>query len=332
MGQRSFLRAVASSPVIWPFAARAQQPARVRRVGVLLNLEEQDPESKTYIAALLKQLGELGWTVGNNLQVDYRWTADDARRIHKCAAELVALAPDVILAAGSSHVGPLQQITRTIPIVFVQVADAVGSHLVESLAHPGGNATGLANFEFDSSGKWLELLKQIAPRTTRAAVLREANNWRAPNWPVPLGLARSLHVEVGPVHLTLGFDIASEIERGIAEFAEMPNGALIILPNSLAMVHRELIISLASRYRLPAIYPSRYFVSAGGLMSYGLDVTDQYRGAAGYVDHILKGKKPAQLPVAQSTQVELVINLNTAKALGLEVPPSLLAAATEVIE
>jgi putative ABC transport system substrate-binding protein len=304
----------------------------VRRIGVLLHFREQAPESKAYIAALLKQLEELGWTAGDNLKIDYRWTGDDAERIHQYAAELVALAPDVILAAGASHVGSLQKISRTVRIVFVEVADAVGNRLVESLAHPGGNATGLASFEFDASGKWLELLLQIAPRTTRAAVLRDAGNWRAPNWPVPLGLARSLGVEVSPIHLTLGFDIASEIERGIAEFAEKPNGALIILPNSLAIAHRELIISLASRYRLPAIYPSRYFVTAGGLMSYGLDVTDQYQRAAGYVDHILKGKKPAQLPVGQSTKVELVINLKTAKALGLEVPPSLLSAADEVIE
>jgi putative ABC transport system substrate-binding protein len=330
MGQRSFLRIVASSPVIWPFAARAQQPARVRRFGVLLSLKEQDPESKTYIAALLKPLEELGWTVGNNLQVDYRWTADDADRIQQYAAELVALAPDVILAAGSSHVGTLQKITRTVPIVFVQVADAVGNRLVESLAHPGGNATGLTNFEFDISGKWLELLKQIAPRTTRTAVLRDSSIWRAPNWPVPLGLARSLGVEVSPVGL--GFDDAHEIEHGITEFAEQPNGALIILPNSLAIVHRELIISLTSRYRLPTIYPSRSFVIDGGLMSYGLDAADQYRRAAGYVDRILKGKKPAHLPVEQATKLELVINLKTAKALGFEVPPTLLAAADEVIE
>jgi putative ABC transport system substrate-binding protein len=214
--------------------------------------------------------------------------------------------------------------------VFVQVADAVGNRLVESLAHPGGNATGLTNFEFDISGKWLELLKQIAPRTTRTAVLRDSSIWRAPNWPVPLGLARSLGVEVSPVGL--GFDDAHEIERGIAEFAEKPNGALIILPNSLAIVHHELIISLASRYRLPAIYPSRYFVTDGGLMSYELDAADQYRRAAGYVDRILKGKKPANLPIEQSTKLALVINLKTAKALGLEVPPTLLAAAAEVIE
>lgn len=330
MGQRNFLRAFAGSPVIWPLAARAQQLGRVRRIGVLLHFREQDSESKTDIAALIKQLGELGWTVGNNLQIDYRWTADEAGRIPKCAAELVAFAPDVILAAGNSLVRSLQQITRNIPIVFVEVADAVGSHLVESLAHPGGNTTGIANFEFDASGKWLGLLKQIAPRTTRAAVLRDPTMWRAPNWPVPLGLARSLGVEVSPVGMA--FDHANEIERGIAEFAERPNGALIILPNSMATNHRKLIISLASQYRLPTIYPSRYFVTDGGLMSYGLDTTDQYRRAASYVDHILKGEKPAHLPVEQSTKLELVINLKTAKTLSLEVPPTLLAVADEMIE
>jgi putative ABC transport system substrate-binding protein len=307
--------------------ARTQQ---LRRVGVLLHLREQDPESIVYIAAFLKKLGELGWTLGSNLQVDYRWTGGDTRRIHQYAAELVALAPHVILAADSSHVGPLQQITRTIPIVFVQVADAVGGGFVESVARPGGNSTGFTSCEFDFGGKWLELFKQIAPRTTRTAVLRDRDIWKAPNWPVPLMLAISLGVEVSPLHLGLGN--ASGIESGVTEFAEKPNGGLIILPNSLAIVHRELIISLASRYRLPAIYPSRYFVTAGGLMSYGHDVADQYRRAADYVDRILKGKKPAYLPVEQSTKVALAINLKTAKALGLEVPPTLLATADEVIE
>ena len=311
----------------WPLAPRAQQPKRMRRVGVL-HFSQQDPESKAYIAAFLKQLTELGWTVGNNLQVDYRWTRGLEGRIYEYAKELVALEPDVVLAAGDSHVGPLQQITHSVPIVFVQVADAVGGGFVKSLARPGGNATGFTNFEFDIGGKWLELLKQIAPRTTRAAVLRDPHIFMAPNWPVPLELARSLRVDVSPV----GLPDASEIERGISEFAEKPNGGLIISPNSFAIAHRELIISLASRYRLPAIYPSRYFATEGGLISFGPDAADQYRRAASYVDRILKGKKPAHLPVEQSTKVALVINLKTAKTLGLEVPPTLLATADEVIQ
>jgi len=308
----------------WP---RARQRARMRRVGVL-HFSEQDPEAKAYIATFLKQLGELGWTVGNNLQVDYRWTGGFDGRIYEYAMELVALEPDVILAAGDSHVGPLQQITHRVPIVFVQVTDAVGGGFAKSLARPGGNATGLTNFEFDIGGKWLELLKQIAPLTTRVAVLRDPHIFMAPNWPVPLEVARSLGVEVSP----MGLPNASEIERGISEFAEKPNGGLIISPNPFAIAHRELIISLASRYRLPAIYPSRYFATEGGLISFGPDAADQYRRAAGYADRILKGKKPAKLPIEQSTKVALVINTKNAKALELEIPPKLLAIADEVIQ
>ena len=311
----------------WPLAPRARRSERMRRVGVL-HFSEHQPESKAYIATFLQQLGELGWMVGNNLQVDYRWTGGLEGRIYQYAAELVALAPDVVLAAGDLHVGPLQQITRTVPIVFVQVADAVGGRFVKSLARPGGNATGCTNFEFEIGGNWLTLLKQIAPRTTRTAVLRDPHLFMAPNWPVPLKLARSLGVEVSPVSLP----DASEIERGITEFAEKPNGALIISQTSFATVHRELIISLASRYQLPAIYPSRYFATDGGLISFGPDAADQYRRAARYVDRILKGKKPAHLPVEQSTKLALVINMKTAKALGLDVPPTLLAGADEVIE
>jgi ABC-type uncharacterized transport system substrate-binding protein len=327
MGKAMKGRGFVSFRAAWPLAPRARQPQGTRRVGVL-HFREHEPESKAYIATFLQQLGELGWTVGNNLQVDYRWTSGLEGRIHQYAAELVAFAPDVVLAAGDSHVGPLQQITRTVPIVFVQVADAVGGGFVKSLARPGGNATGFTNFEFEIGGQWLQLLKQIAPHTTRTAVLRDPNIWMAPNWPVPLELAGSLGVEVSPI----GLPNASEIERGITEFAEKPNGGLIISPNPFAFVHRELIISLANRYRLPAIYPSRCFATDGGLISYGPDAADQYRRAAGYVDRILKGKKPAHLPVEQSTKVALVINLKTAKALELDIPPTLLAAADEVIE
>jgi len=323
----SFQSFLGGAMAAWPLAPRAQQRGRMSRVGVL-SFSEQDPESKTYIATFLKQLGELGWTVGNNLQVEYRWTAGLDGRIYKYATELVALEPDVILAAGDSHVGALQQITHSVPIVFVQVADAVGGGFVKSLAHPGGNATGCTNFEFDIGGKWLQLLKQIAPRTTRAAILRDPHIFMAPNWPVPLEVAGSLGVDVSP----MGLPNASEIERGITEFAEEPNGGLIISPNPFAIAHRELIISLASRYRLPAIYPSSYFASEGGLISFGPDAAEQYRRAANYADRILKGKKPARLPVEQSTNVALVINMKTAKALDLEVPPALLATADELIQ
>ena len=280
----------------------------MRRLGVFMYLVEQDQESKSYIAALTTRLKELGWNVGNNLQVDYRWTGGDAVRIRQYAAELVALAPDVILAAGGSHVGPLQQVTRTIPIVFVQVADAVGGGFVESLSRPGANATGFTNFEFDISGKWLQLLKQIAPRIRRIAVLRDPiNPSGAGQFGAIQALARALHVDVSPMNLR----DATQIERSISEFAGRPNGGLIILPNSLAIVHRELIIAVAARHRLPTIYPFRYFVTGGGLISYGPDAADQYRRAADYVDRILKGDKPADLPVEQSTKVALSVRFET---------------------
>ena len=332
MKGREFISFFSGVTAARPIAAHGQQ---VRRVGVLLNFRERDSESKAYIGAFLKQLEQLGWKIDNNLQLDYRWTGDDAGHIHKHASELVALAPDVILAADASHVGALQQVTHTIPIVFVQVADPIGAGIVKSFAKPGGNATGLTNFaESEISAKWLELLKQIAPQTKRVAILRDPNVAWAPNWPVPLVLARSLGVVVSP--LDTGFDLgsgyASHIEDSITEFAEKPNGALIVLPTSFAIAYRELIISLANRHRLPAIYPSRYFVTEGGLISYGSDQADQYRRAAGYVDRILKGEKPADLPVQAPTRYELVVNLKTAKALGLEVPATVLARADEVIE
>ena len=328
MKRREFI-ALLGGAAAWPLVARAQQPTGMRRIGVLLYLNEQDVESKTYLAAFVKQLSELGWRAGGNLQIDYRWTGGNVARLRQYAAELVALSPDVILAAGGSHVGPLQQLTRTIPIVFVQVADPVGGGFVESLAHPGGNATGFSNFEFDISGKWLELLREIAPHTVRTAVLRDPSN---PTGTAQFGaiqaLGRALGIEATPI----GLRDAAEIERGIGEFAARSNGGLIITPTGLAIVHRALIIALAERYRLPAVYPFRFFVSDGGLISYGPDAVDQYRRAAGYVDRILKGEKPAGLPVEQSTKVALVINLKTAKALRLEVPATLLARSDEVIE
>jgi putative ABC transport system substrate-binding protein len=329
MRRRDFITLLGGSAA-WPLAARAQQrPQRVRHVGVLLYLNEQDVESKTYLAAFVKQLAELGWIVGGNLQIDYRWTGGNAARLRQYVAELVALAPDVILVAGGSHVGPLQQVTRTIPIVFVQVADAVGGGFVESLAHPGGNATGFTNFEFDISSKWLELLREVAPRTTRTAVLRDPSN---PTGTAQFGAVQAVGRGIGIEATPIGLRDAAEIERGISEFAARPNAGLIITPNGLAIVHRALIIELAERYRLPAVYPFRYFATGGGLISYGPDAVDQYRRAAGYVDRILMGQKPADLPVEQSTKVALTINLKAAKALGFEIPPSLLARADEVIE
>jgi putative ABC transport system substrate-binding protein len=309
--------------------AEAQPSEHLRRIGVLLYLQENDPEARTYVAAFLQGLQKLGWTVGRNVRIDYRWTAGDADRVRKYAAELVALAPDVILTAGSAHVGPLQQATRSVPIVFVQATDPVGAGLVNSLARPGGNATGFTNFEFDISTKWLELLKQVAPRLTRVAVLRDSAN---PSGTAQFGaiqaVAPSFGVEVSPV----GLHDAGEIERGVTAFARGSNGGLIVTPSGLAIVHRELITTLAANLRLPTIYPFRYFVTDGGLISYGPDVVDQYRRAAGYVDRILKGTKPGDLPVQQSTKIELAINLKTAKALGLTVPSMLLTSADTVIK
>ena len=309
--------------------AEAQPSDHMRRIGAFMNLEANDPESQVYVAAFVEGLKKLGWSVGGNVQIDYRWTAGDADRIRKYAAELVALAPDVILTVGGSQVGPLQQVTRSVPIVFVQVADAVGAGFVKSLARPGGNATGFTNFEFDISAKWLEILKQIAPRMTHTAVLQDpANASGTGQFGAIQAVAPSFGVEVSPLSL----HDPGEIERGLTAFGRESNGGLIVTPSSLAIVHRRLIITLAARLRLPAIYPFRYFVTDGGLISYGPDVVDQYRRAAGYVDRILKGEKPADLPVQRSTKLELAINLKTAKALGLTVPPMLLTSADAVIK
>lgn len=311
------------------YLGAAESSDHMHRVGALMGLESNDPESQLYVAAFVQGLQKLGWTVGRNVQIDYRWTAGDAGRVRKYAAELVALSPNVILTVGGSHVGPLQETTRNVPIVFVQVADAVGGGFVNSLARPGGNATGFTNFAYDFSAKWLEILKQIAPRMKRTAVLRDPAN---PSGPGQFGaiqaVAPSFRVEVSPVGLRDG----DEIERGLDTFSHEPNGGLIVTPTSLAIVHRKLIITLAARFRLPAIYPFRYFVTDGGLISYGPDVVDQYRLAAGYVNRILKGEKPADLPVQQSTKVEMAINLKTAKALGLTVPPNLLRSADTVLK
>jgi putative ABC transport system substrate-binding protein len=331
MRRREFITLVSGAAAAWPLAARAQQIERVRRVGVLMVLAADDPESAARNAAFLQSLQQLGWTDGRNLQIDYRWGAGDSERIRKFAAQLVALAPDVILATGGSSMGPLQQASHTVPIVFVNVTDPVGAGFVASLRRPDGNSTGFTSIEYGMSGKWLELLKEIAPRVTRAAVIRD------PALVAGIGqlgaiqsVAPSFGVEVSPI----GVDVrdVSAIERAITAFARSPNGGLIVTTNASAAVHRDLIIALAARHRLPAVYPYRYHVTRGGLISYGPNTIDQYRRAAGYVDRILRGEKPADLPVQEPVKYELVINLKTAKALGLEIPSSVLARADEVIE
>ena len=301
----------------------------MRRIGVLMNLGSDDAEGQARNAAFLQGLQELGLTVGRNVRIEYRWGAGDAELFRRYASELVALAPDVILAVGGAVVPPLLQATRTVPIVFTGTPDPVGAGFVESLARPGGNATGFTIFEYGISGKWLELLKEIAPHVTRAAVIRDpAIAAGLGLWGAIQSVAPSLGVELRP----LGVRDAGEIERVVTAFARSSNGGLIVTGSTLATVHRELITTLAARYRLPAVYPQRSFVTVGGLISYGPDSIDPYRQAAGYVDRILKGEKPAELPVQAPTKYELVINLKTAKALGLEIPPTLLARANEVIE
>jgi putative ABC transport system substrate-binding protein len=309
----------------WPLAAHAQQPERMRRIGVLIPYAADDPEGQARIAAFLQGLQQLGWTEGRNVRIDFRWGAANAERIRRDAAELVALAPDVILASGTSTVGPLLQATRTVPIVFPVIGDPVGAGFVDSLARPGGNATGFMSREYSLSGKWLELLKEIAPSVTRVAVLRDAALSVGPvQFGVIQAVAPSLRVEVNPINMR----DAGEIERAIAAFAGSPNGGLILTAGATAQLHSDLIITLAARHKLPAVYPYRHIVTGGGLIFYGANFHDQYRRAAGYVDRILKGEKPAALPVQAPTKYELVINLKTAKALSLDVPPTLLAAPT----
>jgi ABC-type uncharacterized transport system substrate-binding protein len=333
MRRREFITlvggAAAMSSLSWPLAARAQQSERVRRVGVLTNLVADDPESQARVGAFLQGLQESGWALGRNVRMEYRWGGGDADRTRRYAAELVALAPDVILTSGSTALAPLLQATRSVPIVFAQVPDPVGAGFVTSLARPGGNATGFLTFEYGLSGKWLELLTQIAPGVTRAAVIRDpAQSAGIGQWGAIQAVAPSVRMLVSPVNVS----DAGEIERDVAAFARGSNGGLIVTSSPSAGLHRDLIVTLAARHRLPAVYYQRVFVAAGGLISYGPDFIDQYRRAAGYVDRILKGEKPADLPVQAPTKYELVINLKTAKALGLDVPPQLLARADEVIE
>jgi putative tryptophan/tyrosine transport system substrate-binding protein len=313
----------------WPIAAKAQQAERMRRVGVLIPLAADDPQSQRRLTAFVQGLQELGWADGRNIRIDAHWTAGDTDRMRRQAAELVALAPDVILASGGTVVGALLEASRTTPIVFTLTVDPVGAGYVASLARPGGNVTGFTGYEYGLGAKWLELLKEIAPRVTRAAVLRdESITQGVGQFAVIQAVAPSLGIELRPVDLRN----ADEIERGITAFAREGNGGLIVTASGLAIVHRELIIALAARHKLPAIYFQHFFVSAGGLVAYGSDPIDPHRRAAAYVDRILKGEKPGDLPVQVATKYELVINLKTAKALGLDVPASLLARADEVIE
>jgi putative ABC transport system substrate-binding protein len=329
MNRREFITLLGGAAAAWPLAAHAQQGERMRRIGVLINRAADDPEGQARLTALKQGLEQLGWTDSGNVRIDTRWGEDDAERARKYAAELVTLSPDVIVASGSLGVTSLQRVTTTLPIVFAAVGDPVGGGFVETLARPGGNTTGFMLFEYSLSGKWLEFLKQIAPRLTRAAVLRRAN--------VPSGsaefaaiqtVAQSLGVEVSPVSIR----DSGDIERAATTFSRSANGGLVVTPSASGWIHRDLIIALAAQYKLPAVYAYRVNVTGGGLISYGPDPVDQYRRAAGYVDRILKGEKPADLPVQAPTKYDLVINLKTARALGLEVPATLLARADEVIE
>ena len=328
MRRRDFIALLGGAAVTWPLTARAQQGERVRRIGVLLPAAADDAVYQSRMAAFLRGLQQLGWVDGANVRIDTRWAAGDADR-RKYAGELIALGPDVVMAFTSAAVPPLQQLSRAIPIVFAVVADPVGAGFVESLARPGGNVTGFTTFEYALGGKWLELLKEIAPRTTRVAVLRDPAIAAGPaEYAAIQAVAPSLGVELHPIDLRN----AEEIERAITVFAASSKGGLIITTSTGATTYRELIIALAARHRLPAVYYAHYYVSAGGLISYGSDILDQCQRAAGYVDRILKGAKPADLPVQAPTKYELAINLKTAKALGIEVPPTLLARADEVIE
>jgi putative tryptophan/tyrosine transport system substrate-binding protein len=327
--RRDFIKSAAGAITIWPLPLRAQNPDRQRRIGVLLPIGKDDPDYQPWVAAFRQALQELGWVDSRNVEIEIRWATTNPAEIRRQAAELVALTPDVILATGTGTVGPLTQVTRTVPIVFPIIADPVAGGFVDSLARPGGNATGFMLFEYSISGKWLELLKQIAPGVTRVAVLGDPDT---PTGPAQFGViqavAPSLRVEVS----SFNKHDAAEIERVLTTFARSPNGGLIVTAGGPAFLNRDLIIALAARYKLPAVYFDRAFVANGGLLSYGPDRIDLYRRAAGYVDRILKGEKPADMPVQAPTKYQLVINLKTAKALGLDVPMHLQQIADEVIE
>jgi putative tryptophan/tyrosine transport system substrate-binding protein len=329
MKRRAFITLLGGAAAAWPLAASAQSGERMRHIGVLMPFTADDLPGRARLAAFVQAMQQLGWADGRNVRIEPRWGSGNTDDIRKFAAELVALAPDVILADSSTSIAALLQTTRSVPIVFAIVADPVGAGYIDSLARPGGNITGFINFEYSITGKWLELLKDVAPRVTRAAVLRESAIAAGPGqFGAMQAVAPSLGVDLRPVDVV----DAGGIERAITAFAERSNGGVIVTGSPAAAFHRKLIIALAARYRLPAVYPTRQYTADGGLISYGPDFVDQYRRAAGYVDRILKGDKPADLPVQAPTKYELVINLKTAKALGLEVPPTVLARADEVIE
>jgi putative tryptophan/tyrosine transport system substrate-binding protein len=327
MRRREFITLLGSTA--WSLAARAQQPEQVRKIGVLMNFPSSDEEGQARVRAFAQALQKLGWTEGSNAHIDTRWAADDADRYHRYSEELVALKPDVILASASPSVAALLRVTRSVPIVFANVIDPVGAGFVTSMARPRGNATGFTAFEYSISGKWLDLLKEITPNLTRVAVLREPSLAAGiGQFAVIQSAASSSGVDVSAIDSR----DAGEIERALSAFAHEPNGGVIIAASSSATTHRELIISLAMRYRLPNVYAFRYYPASGGLASYGPDSIAEFKRAAAYVDRILKGEKPADLPVQAPTKYELIINLKTAKALGLAIPPILLARTNEVIE
>jgi putative ABC transport system substrate-binding protein len=329
MRRREFITLIGGTAATWPLAAQAQQGEPMRRIGALMNDAADDSDGQACIAAFRQGLQQLGWSDGRNVRIDTRWSANDVDLDRRYAAELVALAPDVVLTSGTLSVAAFQHLTRTLPMVFVRVSDPVGAGFVDSLARPGGNTTGFMLFEYSLSGKWLELLKQIAPGVTRAAILRDpANPAGIAQFGAIQAAAQSLGVEVSPISVR----DAGEIERAVAAFARSANGGLIVTPSAGVSTHHDLIIALAARHKLPAVYAHGANVTAGGLISYAPDEVDQFRRAAGYVDRILKGEKPADLPVQAPTKYELIVNLKTAKALGLTIPPSVLTRADEVIE
>ena len=324
--RREFITLLGGAAAAWPLAAHAQQGDRMRRIGVLLPV---DAEFQTRVGAFLQALQQLDWTIERNVEIDIRWATANADAIRRHAAELAALAPDVILAHGAPTLGPLLQVTRTVPIVFPVASDPVAAGFVESLVRPGGNATGFMDWEYGMAVKWPELLKQIAPSVTRVAVLRDPT---IPTGPAQFGVIQAVAPSLGMDVVPINVRDVPEIERALAAFARSSNGSLIVTPSGFASVNRDLIITLAARHRLPAVYFGSYFVTSGGLISYGNDIVDQYRRAAGYVDRILKGEKAGDLPVQAPTKYELVVNLKTAKTLGLTVPDNVLARADEVIE
>jgi putative ABC transport system substrate-binding protein len=328
MRRRVFLGFVGGA-VAWPLSVPAQQPERMRRVGILLPATADDLDFQAWFAAFLQGLGQSGWIVGRNIRIETHWAGAKADDIRKHAAELAALAPDVILAHGGATVGPLLQATRTVPIVFPIVADPVGAGFVDSLARPGGNATGFMNLEYGLAGKWIELLKEIAPGVKRAAVIRDTTN---PTGIAVFGIIQSMAPSLGMEVIPINLRDAGEFERSVAAFARVPSGGLVVTPGAPSFIHRNLIIALAAQYKLPAVYFERTFAAAGGLASYGADFLDQYRQAAAYVDRILKGEKPAEMPVQTPTKYQLVINLKTAKAIGFTFPAAVHARADEVIE